>query len=278
MLGGTLSVPANVSLIGVHMRKADYEFSSFTKQGGRHTKKQILESLKQFSIFAGKKTFTQKEYDNWKNRLLCSAQISVRFGSWSAAMEAASLVPAWSPTRNEKEMIQIFMDLWKEDDEIPNQKRLEKRLLDLKATYTVNLYKKYFGGLRKLIRNVKKFDIGDLNEDELAVRHDRAQDRTYTVYYLRSTRDGIRRYVGQTRTTFEERMTKHSSAAQKEDTAVYKWMRGEKQDGFEIEMVCLEKGADQRAERRWISKLLREGVPLLNGNGKYLPAIRGEKE
>lgn len=260
------------------MRKTGYEFSSFTNQGGRHTKMQILESFKQFSILVGKKTFTQKEYDNWKNRLLCSAQISVRFGSWRAAMEAASLLPAWSPTRDEKEMVKIFMDLWKEDDEIPNEKRLERRLLDLNVPHTVNLYKKYFGGLRKLAANVKRFRSGEITEDELAVRHDRGQDRTYAVYYLRSTRDGIRRYVGQTRTTFEERMTKHSSAAQKEGTAVYKWMRCEKQDGFEIEMVCLEKGTDQRAERKWISKLLREGVPLLNGNGKYLPPIRGGKE
>jgi predicted GIY-YIG superfamily endonuclease len=261
------------------MRKTDYEFSSFTKQGGRHTRKEIINSLRLFPVVVGKRTFTQKEYDRWDKRLLCSAQIRMRFGTWGRAVEAAGLVPAWSPARDEKEMIKIFMTLWKEDDEIPNEKRLERRLLDLKVPHTVNLYKKYFGGLRKLAANVKRFRSGEITEDELATRHDVGQDKTYTVYCLHSTRDGIKRYVGETRNTLERRLAQHHSAAIKKADTLYKWMRNEEQDGFEIKIVCLEKGAEYRtAEKKWIAKFLKEGVPLLNGNGKYLPPIRGEKE
>jgi hypothetical protein len=227
--------------------------------------------LRQFAVFVGRKTFTQKEYDRWDRRLLCSAQIRVRFGTWGRAIEAAGLVPAWSPPRDEKEMIKIFMDLWKEDDEIPNEKRLERRLLDVKVPHTVNLYKKYFGGLRKLAANVKRFQSGEINEDELATRHDVGQDKTYTVYCLHSTRDGVKRYVGETRSSLEKRLAQHSSAAINKEAALYKWMRDEKQSGFEIKIICLQKGAEYRiAEKKWIAKFLREGVPLLNGNGKYL--------
>jgi hypothetical protein len=45
----------------------------------------MIENLNQFSIFIGRKTFTQKEYRGWNKALLCPRQITVKFGSWNEA-------------------------------------------------------------------------------------------------------------------------------------------------------------------------------------------------
>jgi predicted GIY-YIG superfamily endonuclease len=170
-------------------------------------------------------------------------------------------------------MVQIFMDTWEANDEIPNEKSWSNACVNWKSPYTTKLYKKYFGGFRRLIGNVIKYQTGEITKEDLTMRHDIGKDNDYTVYCLRSTRDGIWRYAGETSKLLEKRLAQHHSAATKRDDALAKWMRREKQDSFQIEIVCLERNAEYRtAEKRWIAKLLKEGAPLLNGNGKYLTA------
>lgn len=262
------------------MKEKEYGFSSHTKQGGRHSKKELIKALKKYAIVVRKPTFTQKEYDSWGDKPLGSAQIRVRFGSWGKAMEAAGMRPLWKPKRSLKRMIKIYRKCWKKDDEMPTEKRLAEYLIKKGEPYTVNLYKKYFGGLRRLAENVQKRRNREITKKELLERYDFALlKKTHVVYCLRSTRDKSPRYVGETHLELGERLRQHLSLAGKKNKGLCDWMAGEKKDGFQIEIDCLQKGAVRGVhEKAWITKLLNDGIPLLNVAFANADNRHGEKE
>lgn len=248
------------------MKTSNYDFSVQTVEGGTHTRKELIQSLQRFAEKVGASTFTQKQYDAWDKRLLCSAQIRVRFGGWANAMEKAELQPSWRPTRDLKEMIQIYMDCWQENDDVPTEKTLTNHLRKIASSYTVNLYKKYFGGLRRLAKRVRDFHNGKILEADLVERYDLGSIQTnLVVYYLSSTRDGHKRYVGDTSDT-EERLKQHIRAAKKEHNEFAKWILQEKKNGFEIKITVLQKKGVVRGvtEKQWIQKLRAEGAELFN--------------
>jgi hypothetical protein len=119
------------------MKAKNYKFSSNTIEGGKHSKKELISVLIKYSKTALKKSLTQKEYDAWPGRPLCSAQIRVRFVTWRTAMEEAGLLPKRDP----KEMVEIYKDCWEEGNDVPIEKSLAQHLKNLGSPYTTNVYK-----------------------------------------------------------------------------------------------------------------------------------------
>lgn len=81
------------------MKKRDYNFKKDINRGSKYTKLEIIESMKKFFSLRGNKSFTQKQYNTWEKRVLCSSQISKRFGGWAKIMQEAGLEPYWGKKR-----------------------------------------------------------------------------------------------------------------------------------------------------------------------------------
>lgn len=96
-----------------------------------------------------------------------------------------------------------------------------------------------------------------------------ANDRTCTVYGLFSSGGGCVRYVGQTTGDVATRARKHIERAIRKCTKPTHreaWIRKVVADGFRVKWVVLQNGAAWNTDEiRWIRKLRREGVRLVNG-------------
>ncbi|MGI9078215.1 MAG: HNH endonuclease [Gemmatimonadaceae bacterium] len=153
------------------MKKRTYDFSNRLRKGFTCTKVEIVDSLKEFAREKKKATFTQRQYDAWKRRILCSSQTAVRFGGWSNAMERAGLEPVWKPAKSGTEMVELFMDCWEEHDDFPTEKVFATYLKKIGSTLTINVYKHRFGGLRRLAQRVVDFHAGRISESQFTENH-----------------------------------------------------------------------------------------------------------
>jgi hypothetical protein len=242
------------------MKARNYKFSSNTIEGGKHSKRELIAALIKYSKIVLKKSFTQKEYDAWLGRPLCSAQIRAKFGTWRDAMEGAGLLPKRDP----KEMVEIYKDCWEEGDDVPTEKRLAQHLQKIGSPYTSNVYKNYFGSLKRLAQRVRDFEIAEITEAELIEKHDPGSiQKTTSVYCLSSTRDKTKRYVGETNLPLKQRLQLHLSDKTRKN--LFKWISKEREEKFHIEINLLQKSAVRGVdERKWIATLLAQGEPLLN--------------
>lgn len=153
------------------MKQRTYDFTRKLRKGPVRTKGEIIDSFKQFARETGTTSFTQKQYDRWKNRALCAAQIAERFGSWASAMEQAGLEPMWGFSKSAVEMVETFMDCWEEHDDAPTVKALASYLKRIGSKYTVHMYSHYFGGVRRLAQRVSDFHLGKISEAQLTERY-----------------------------------------------------------------------------------------------------------
>lgn len=152
------------------MKERNFNFSKYVHSGQKTTKREIIESLQAFAREKKAEKFTQKEYDRWPRRVLCSSQIAVRFSGWHKAMEAAGLSPQWTFTKNPTEMVETFMDCWEEHDDCPTDNAFSAHLKKNDSKYTINHYKRYFGGLRRLSARVIDFHGKRISEKQLLER------------------------------------------------------------------------------------------------------------
>lgn len=175
-------------------------------------------------------------------------------------MEEAGLLPKCDP----REMVEIYKDCWEEGNDIPTEKRLAQHLQKIGSPYTTNGYKKYFGGLKRLAQRVRDFDLGEITETELIEKHDPGSlQKTTSIYYLSSTRDKAKRYVGETDLPLKQRLQLHLSDKTRKN--LFKWICKEREEKFHIEINLLQKSAVRGVdERKWITDLLVQGEPLLN--------------
>jgi len=153
------------------MKRRNYVFKESKHNRSKYTIQQIVESLQALARERNRDTFTQKEYDSWKKRLLSSHQVAVIFGSWAKAMEKANLDPGWGFTKDPTEMVEIFMDCWEENDSAPNEKVFEQYLRKINSKYSVMVYKRYFGGYRRLIKKIIDFQSEKISEAQLTEKY-----------------------------------------------------------------------------------------------------------
>lgn len=149
------------------MKERNYDFTLKLRQGPVRTRQEIIDSLKQFARENGVPSFTQKKYDAWRHRALCSHQIAVRFGSWTLAMERAGLKPMWASTKDPSEMVETFMDCWEQQDDAPTVKALQNHLKRIDSKYTIHMYAHYFGGVRRLAQRISDYKLGKISESQL---------------------------------------------------------------------------------------------------------------
>ena len=152
------------------MKERSYNFSNHVRSGPKVTKREIVESLQSFAREKRADTFTQKAYDRWPKRVLCSSQIGVRFAGWHKAMEAANLSPQWNFTKNPTEMVETFLDCWEEHDDCPTDKAFTAYLNKHGSKYTLGHYKRHFGGLRRLAARVADYHGERISEKQLLER------------------------------------------------------------------------------------------------------------
>lgn len=157
------------------MKARNYDFAVTLRKGPMRTKREILDSLKQFARANRTESFTQKQYDRWPERVLCGSQIAKRFGTWARAMQQAGLAAQWDVTKNLPEMVEVFMDCWQEHDDPPTARVLEHFLQQKGFKYTVNMYIRYFGGIRRLAKRVSDFHTGRISEAQLVARYKTAR-------------------------------------------------------------------------------------------------------
>lgn len=158
------------------MKERNYDFTTRPLRGPMRTKREIIDSLKEFSREIKNISFTQKQYDKWPRRVLCSAHIAERFGSWANAMQEAGLTPLWGGEKDLKEMVELFMDCWEEHGDAPTVRVLEDFLSKKGLTYTANMYVRYFGGVNTLAKKVVEFHLGRISERQLVQRVKRVRD------------------------------------------------------------------------------------------------------
>lgn len=152
------------------MKERNYVFSGYAKKGVIATKKEIIDSLITFAKDKGVSTFTQKQYNAWNRRVLCSSQIAQRFGGWFKAMEAAGLNPMWNFTKDPEEMVELYKDCWEENDGCPTEKTFAKYLSRVGSKYSVNSYKRYFGGFGHLSKRVTAHYEKKISENQLLAK------------------------------------------------------------------------------------------------------------
>ncbi len=152
------------------VKERNYNFSKHVRSGPKVTKREIIDSLQAFARQRGGNTFTQKLYDKWLKRALCSSQIGVRFGGWHKAMEAADLAPQWTFTKDPTEMVETFKDCWEENDDCPTDKVLTSYLKKHESKYTLGHYKRHFGGIRRLAKRVADHHEKRISEKQLIER------------------------------------------------------------------------------------------------------------
>lgn len=152
------------------VKERSYDFTVRPLRGVKHTKQQILDSLKDYSREKRTSSFTHQQYDAWERRILCSAQISERFDGWYKAMQEAGLEPKWTPAKEPFMMIDVFKDCWEENKDPPTDKIFINYLKKINSDLTINMYKHHFGGLYKLATRVALHAAGKISEHQLAAK------------------------------------------------------------------------------------------------------------
>ena len=151
-------------------KERSYDFTARPLRGVKHTKRQILDSLKDYSREKRTSSFSHRQYDAWDRRILCSAQISERFDGWYKAMEEAGLEPKWTPAKEPFMMIEIFKDCWEENQDPPTEKIFIDYLKKINSELTINMFKHRFGGLYKLATRVSLHAEGKISDHQLVAK------------------------------------------------------------------------------------------------------------
>jgi hypothetical protein len=155
---------------------ADYTF----KLDGlhrRHTKTEIVASLKRYAEQHPDDLVSTRAYDSWRHRLVSTRTISEIFGSWGKALQAAGLRSQRTSKLHLREMVKAFKACWEELDSPPSRKQLEAYLEKYKYPFRWASYREAYGGHVKLAKMIIDVQEGRIAESTLYKRVKPAPDR-----------------------------------------------------------------------------------------------------
>lgn len=116
----------------------------------KHSKPEIVASLKRYSEMHKMDTIRTREYDGWNDRLVSTRTICDIFGSWGKTLQAAGLRSERTAKLQLREMVDAFKACWKEHDTPPSRRQLEAYLEKHKYPFRWASYRSAYGGHSKL--------------------------------------------------------------------------------------------------------------------------------
>jgi hypothetical protein len=142
----------------------------------KHSKAEIIASLKKYGEQYGVTTFGMVEYNKWSKRIVCSGTIRNYFGSWGKALRAAGF-RAQGCKLDPKEMVNAFKQCWREQQSVPSRKQLKDYLSRHNFPFRWRAYLDFFGSLNKLAQLVEAVEGGRSPEAVLYQRIEREKKR-----------------------------------------------------------------------------------------------------
>jgi hypothetical protein len=133
----------------------------------KHSKPEIIESLKRYAEMRGVDTIRTRQYDEWKNRLASTWYISNIFGSWGKALQAAGLRSVKTAKLEFRAMVEAFKACWKEHDAPPSRMQLEAYLEKHRYPFRWSSYRRAYGGHAELARMIVAVQEGRIPESNL---------------------------------------------------------------------------------------------------------------
>ncbi len=153
---------------------SEYTFKLDGLGTGKHSKPEIIESLKRYAELHGVDTIRTRQYDEWKNRPFSTKHIGRVFGSWGKALQAAGLRGVKAAKLEFREMVEAFKACWKEHDAPPSRKQLEVYLEKHRYSFRWSSYRCAYGGHEELARMIVAVQEGRIPESNLFNRLKRA--------------------------------------------------------------------------------------------------------
>ena len=150
--------------------KNNYKFR-IDRVRSKHSRAEIIESLKEYAEIHGVVTIGMREYDAWNKRILRAETIRATFDSWGKALQAAGLRAERSCKLDLKEMVAAFKDCWRNHDSVPSRKQLENNLSIHNYPFRWISYMNVYGGLGNLAELIIKVQKGLLPESLLYQRY-----------------------------------------------------------------------------------------------------------
>jgi|SRR3989344_3151839 len=136
----------------------------------KHSKPEIVASLRRYAEQHGVDTVRTREYDEWSNRLVSSRTICEIFGAWGKALQAAGLRSERTAKLQFREMVEAFKACWKEHDAPPSRRQLEAYLEQHKYPFRWASYRSAYGGHLELARMIVAVQEGRIPESNLYKR------------------------------------------------------------------------------------------------------------
>jgi hypothetical protein len=148
----------------------DYTFKLDGLGRIKHSKPEIIESLKRYAEVHGVDTIRMRQYDGWENRIVSTRYICHLFGSWGKALQAAGLRSVKAAKLEFREMVEAFKACWKEHDAPPSRKQLEVYLEKHRYPFRWSSYRMAYGGHVELARMIVAVQEGLIPESTLFKR------------------------------------------------------------------------------------------------------------
>lgn len=149
---------------------SEYTFKLDGLGTGKHSKPEIIESLKRYAELHGLDTITTRttrQYDEWKNRPFSTRHICRVFGSWGKALQTAGMRSVKTSKLEFREMVEAFKACWKEHDAPPSRKQLEVYLEQRRYPFRWSSYRSAYGGHEELARMIVAVQEGRIPESNL---------------------------------------------------------------------------------------------------------------
>lgn len=90
----------------------------------KHSKPEIVASLRRYAEQYGVDTVSTREYDEWSDRVVSTRTLCAVFGSWGKALQAAGLRSQRTAKLQFRDMVEAFKGCWLEVDHIiPDSKK-----------------------------------------------------------------------------------------------------------------------------------------------------------
>lgn len=143
----------------------------------KHSKPEIVASLRQYAEQHRVDSIRTREYDEWRDRLVSTRTICDIFGSWGKALQAAGLRGERTARLQFREMVEAFKACWKEHDAPLSRRQLEAFLEKHKYPFRWASYRSAYGGHMKLARMIIAVQEGRIPESNLYKRLRQTSDR-----------------------------------------------------------------------------------------------------
>jgi hypothetical protein len=154
-----------------------YIFKRERTKATKLTKDEILADLRSYAEICQNRSFQTREYDKWKDRRITSSAISQIFGSWSKAMEMASLKPTRVHKLDLREMVEAYKHCWVEQRSEPTAAQFRKFLAGNNIPFSFKSYIVCFGSLGRLAQRIVDHQNGKIPDSQLHARYERAYNK-----------------------------------------------------------------------------------------------------